>query len=265
MSFFVIHFPVIFKIGRLVIPAHTVMEMLAYFMGIRLYFSISRKKKDHYSIEDRLHLLIGAAAGALLGSRIVGVLDHPFLALHPPSFMFYLQTKSIVGGILGAIVGVEAAKKWYLKKSQPSGDVFTFPLILGMSIGRIGCFLTGVSDSTVGKESHLPWAMYQGDPVLRHPTSLYDIVFLTLLGFLLYGLQKKFGLKNGALFRFFVIAYLIYRFFIEYLKPITPIFTGLSSIQLASLLGGLAYSWSLWKIYFKAGGIKQESEPLAEN
>jgi prolipoprotein diacylglyceryltransferase len=241
-------FPINIVLGKFVIPSHLAFEMLAYFFGIRLYFYMRKKMPDSYDESGRVYLLIGAAAGALIGSHIIGILDHPQYIFHAPSVLFYLQTKSIVGGILGAIIGVEIIKKFYLKKSDSSGDIFTFPLLLGMAIGRIGCFLTGVSDSTVGNPSSLPWAINQGDHILRHPTSLYDIVFLCVLGLLLYNLRNKIHIKNGVLFRIFVVAYLAYRFLIEYLKPITPIFINLSAIQWASLSGVIAYLFSIWRL-----------------
>jgi hypothetical protein len=53
---------------------------------------------------------VGAAAGALLGSRLLGLLEHPALLLHPPGgWLYYFTNKTIVGGFLGGLVGVELA------------------------------------------------------------------------------------------------------------------------------------------------------------
>lgn len=88
-----------------------------------------------------------------------------------------LQGKTVVGAMIGAVAGVELTKKVIgVKKS--AGDAFVYPLILGTAIGRIGCFLTGLSDKTYGTPTTLPWGFDFGDGILRHPTQLYEITFL---------------------------------------------------------------------------------------
>ena len=52
--------------------------------------------------------------------------------------------------------------------------------VVGMSIGRVGCFLTGLDDHTCGTRTGLPWAVDFGDGP-RHPTQLYEIAFLLLM------------------------------------------------------------------------------------
>ena len=74
----------------------------------------------------------------------------------------------IVGGLLGGWAGVEIAKR-VLRIRYSTGDLFVFPLVVGMSIGRVGCFLTGLDDHTCGTWTGLPWAVDFGDGP-RHPT-----------------------------------------------------------------------------------------------
>ena len=147
---------------------------------------------------------------------------------------------------MGGILGIEITKK-VIKEKRSTGDVYVYPLILGIVIGRIGCFLTGVSDRTVGIASNLPWAFDQGDGIPRHPTSLYEIIFLLLLWFILLKVQKRYVLKNGSTFKIFILSYLLFRFLIEFIKPITPLVFGLSSIQLACLIGIVYYITIIYK------------------
>ena len=55
-----------------------------------------------------------------------------------------------MGGLFGGLLGVELAKK-IIGEKQSSGDLFVFPIILGIFIGRIGCFLSGINEFTYGK------------------------------------------------------------------------------------------------------------------
>ena len=42
----------------------------------------------------------------------------------------------------------------FIGEKNSSGDLFTLPIILGIFIGRIGCFLTGINEFTYGKETN---------------------------------------------------------------------------------------------------------------
>jgi hypothetical protein len=84
--------------------------------------------------------------------------------------------------------------KRYIGLRQSTGDLYAIPLALGIAIGRIGCFLTGLSDNTYGTPTNLPWAINFGDGIPRHPTQLYEIAFLLLLIPILY----KLVILSGA-------------------------------------------------------------------
>jgi phosphatidylglycerol:prolipoprotein diacylglycerol transferase len=232
-------FPVYLHLGSFSISAHLIFDILAYSIGFA-YYSALQKKKGFLSEDQSFFILVGAAAGALIGSRFLGALEDPQAFIHPTNLLYYYSGSTIVGGILGAIIGVEIAK-WFMKIKKSTGGIITFPLIIAMCIGRIGCLLTGVSDHTAGNPSSLPWAFDQGDGIRRHPTSLYEILFLLILFFVLRAARKKGLLSDGILFRLFVIFYLIFRFLIEFIKPMNPLFAGLSAIQIASIMGALYY------------------------
>ncbi|MBX4196857.1 prolipoprotein diacylglyceryl transferase [Candidatus Pacearchaeota archaeon] len=238
-------FPINFHIGSVAIPSHSVFEILAFFFAFVFYFHLQKKQRDPLHFSNRESIILGGAIGALLFSRLLASLEDPASFFHPSSFLYYIQGKTIVGGILGAIIGVEITKK-IIGEKRPSGDLFTYPLILGMIIGRIGCFLTGVSDRTVGIVSSVPWAFDQGDGLPRHPTSLYEIVFLGILWLVILGIERKWRLKPGVRFKLFVIGYLTFRIAIEFIKPLNPLILGLSAIQLASLIGAGYYIMFLY-------------------
>jgi prolipoprotein diacylglyceryltransferase len=70
---------------------------------------------------------------------------------------FLLGGKTIVGALIGGLAAVEWTKH-QLGITQRTGDLFALPLTIGIAIGRIGCFLTGVEDHTAGIHTSLPWA-----------------------------------------------------------------------------------------------------------
>ena len=152
------------------------------------------------------------------------------------------NSKTIMGGLFGGLLGVEIAKK-IINESSSSGDLFTFTLIFGIFIGRIGCFLSGVNEFTYGEETTFFTGIDLGDGLLRHPTSLYELLFLILLFVLLKKVKYNHFWKNGDIFKLFMISYFGFRFFIEFLKPNIIFVLGLSSIQWLCIV--------CWMYYFK--------------
>ncbi|MEO7210819.1 MAG: prolipoprotein diacylglyceryl transferase family protein, partial [Chitinophagaceae bacterium] len=192
--------------------------------------------------QNRLWILVGAIFGALLGSRILGSLENPVALFHSSNpLSYFYENKTIVGGLLGGLIGVEILKK-IIGENKNSGDLFVYPLILGMIIGRIGCFSMGIYEETYGKPSSFIFAMKLGDNIPRHPVALYEIFFLLLLWLSLKITERKYMLANGALFKLFMIAYLCFRFLLDFIKPHYTFSFGLSTIQIACLAGLIYYA-----------------------
>lgn len=233
------HFPVIIPFGKSHVPLHFVCETLAYFIGYRYYSYLRRHSHDEINSENRLLIFIGAAVGAFLGSHVLGVLENPKMLPHM-GMLYFMANKTIVGGFLGGLIGVELTKK-QIGVTTSSGDLMVYPLILAMIIGRIGCFLSGLEDGTVGISSSLPWAINFGDGIYRHPTNLYEIVFWLMLWFWLWFYERYYRFTNGSRFKIFMVSYLLFRFAVEFIK-LDPFFSfGLSAIQLACIAGIVYY------------------------
>jgi prolipoprotein diacylglyceryltransferase len=216
---------------------HTLFEVLAYAVGYLLYSRSRRQSGDFLPDEQRWIIIAAAAIGALLGSRILGILEQaPRIAI---TWRTFLQPggKTIVGGLLGGWIAVELTKRIRGIHSR-TGDLFAIPLCIGIAIGRIGCLLAGLADDTYGTPTSLPWAIDFGDGIPRHPTQLYEILFLILLAAILHRYNQR-PRPEGATFRLFLFAYLAWRLLIDFIKP-QPLIHGLNLIQWACLAGLLA-------------------------
>ena len=229
---------------------HLVTDFLSLFVAGYYYSKIYHKKNNSEDSINRMSILIGAALGALIGSRLIASLEHPDLFFNPPSLLYYYSVKTVVGGIAGGILGVEIAKKMLgIKKSV--GNIMIGPLSLGIIIGRIGCFMVGVCDGTVGVASSLPWAFDQGDGIARHPTSLYEIIWVAIFWFTILRFKKNskvYEEGSGLYFRLFCVGYFTFRFFVEFVKPVTPIFLGITAIQWTCVFVVFGYGYSILKI-----------------
>ncbi|WP_139488549.1 prolipoprotein diacylglyceryl transferase [Brevibacillus dissolubilis] len=233
-------FPVFIDIGFMKIHPHFLFEALAYFIGARVYFFTRRKEKIPFT--KAMSIIAGMTVGAALGSKILYWFEDPVQTMQNLTNLPYLMAgKTIVGGLLGGLIGVELTKKLVGHKSS-TGDDFAIPVIVGMAIGRIGCFLTGLSDHTYGIETTWVTGVDFGDGVYRHPTQLYEIGFLMLLtGFLIYAKKKALYPWEGSRFQLFMLGYLFFRFAIDFIKPTPHVFFGMNNIQIACVLGLIYY------------------------
>lgn len=233
LSFAILPFePIVFGVK---LNIHLILEYLAFFIGFRYYVFLRKKSVDSISSNNRLSILIGAVFGALFLSRFVAFFENPIAHLNE-DWLFNLNNKTIVGGLFGGLLGVELAKK-IIGEKQSSGDLFTLPIILGIIIGRLGCFLAGIKEFTYGKETSFFMGVDLGDGLTRHPISLYEVVFLILLFIIIKWLQKSStSFANGDYFKLFMVSYFSLRFCIEFLKPNSFYVLSLSSIQILCLI-----------------------------
>lgn len=219
---------------------HPLFEVLAYAGGYAVFRAQRAQRGDILAEPQRWTILAAAAVGALVGSRLLGLAEQwPTLlaAWQAHQFLNVLVSpggKTIVGGLLGGWIGVELIKRLAHIHGR-TGDLFALPLCIGIAIGRIGCFVAGLADDTFGKPTALPWAVDFGDGIGRHPTQLYEILFLLCLAaFLLW--SARYPWPEGDRFRIFLAAYLCWRFIVDFLKP-QPLLAGLNLIQWACLAG----------------------------
>jgi len=226
---------------------HPVLEASGY-VGGYLAFRWERKRSgDALNEEHRWAVIAAAAVGALVGSRALGLLEQaPQMGLH---WGDWLQPggKTIVGGLLGGWLAVELLKLVMRVRSR-TGDLFAVPLCVGIAIGRLGCFFAGLADDTYGVATKLPWGVDFGDGVRRHPTQLYEFLFLAVLAVVLWRWQKR-PHAEGQIFRGFLAAYFAWRLLIDFIKP-QPHIAGMNVIQWACV-AGLVTLAGLWLLEAK--------------
>ena len=230
--------------------AHQALELLAYFIGARVYFAAARRLPRPEPVLDRLLLVASAAFGAMLGSKLLHVAEH-LPALRGQPLAVWLGGKSLLGGFLGGTAAVEMAKRSIGWRAS-TGDAWVAAIVVGVIIGRVGCQLSGLWDQTYGNPTSLPWAWDYGDGVPRHPVAAYEIV-LVALAFL--GVSRMRG-QAGRRFAALMAAYCVVRLFLEFLKPPfaaeaagtlpTSLVAGLTAIQWAAIAGLGYFGWRVF-------------------
>jgi phosphatidylglycerol---prolipoprotein diacylglyceryl transferase len=275
-------FPFYVRLGPYTFHPHFFFEALSYVIAFSVYLALRRRFGDPIVTPLRWAVVAAAVTGAALGSKLLFWFEDPRLTwqhLHDPNYI--IGGKTIVGALAFGLISVELAKR-YIGLRDSTGDLYAIPLALGIAIGRIGCFLTGLSDNTYGTSTTLPWAVNFGDNIPRHPTQLYEIAFLLALIPILYVVLNKVSSQNrnvilseavtqrsevpaqskdpvlagairevvgsfhrflpGDAFKLFMVAYMSFRLLCDFIKPYPRIFLGLGGIQWACVLILLYYS-----------------------
>ncbi|RKS96564.1 prolipoprotein diacylglyceryl transferase [Chryseobacterium defluvii] len=239
-------FPVTFQIFGKTVLAHPVFETLGIFLGMRFYYYSKRKSSKNLSFNTSAAVIIGATAGALLGSKLIGNLENPYALFENFSLKKIWSNNTIVGGLAFGLIGVELAKKMVGHK-ESTGDLMVFPLMFAIVIGRIGCFLTGIYEETYGIPTDSVFGMHLGDQYLRHPVALYEIAFLIALWIFLKMIAKKRKFPSGFLFQVFMLSYFTFRFFLDFIKPRVEITGNLGTIQLVCICVIIYYIYKIKK------------------
>ncbi len=225
-----------FVIGKVKISSYTTFVLLGIIIGVLwFYFTISKKRKLNYKYS--YFIVMSALLGGLLGSKLLVFIENISILIKHPSYIkyFILTGKSIVGGLLGGLLGIKAFKKIAKLETFHCGNEIAPAIALAMGIGRIGCFLTGCC---YGIKTTLPIGVDFGDGIRRIPTQLIEMLFCFILfGILFYRQKKNKDLPQGILFRELVLYYFIFRFFIEFIRDTNKNILFLSIYQVISIIG----------------------------
>jgi len=190
--------------------------------------------------------LLGALLGAAIGNKLVawfdaGGCEQGFRC----GLALLLGGQSIVGGLLGGWIGVEAGKR-VAGIAVRTGDDYVLPVLVALAVGRVGCFLAGLPDGTCGNPTSVCWGVDFGDGIPRHPTQLYEIAVATLAAATWPFWRRGFSSRPGLSFRVMMFGYLAWRLFIDFLKPVPYAYAfNLSGIQWVCIVGLVAIAVGL--------------------
>lgn len=158
-----------------------------------------------------------------------------------------------MGGLLGAIVAGVLYVLFVRLDLWCVADLLVLPALLGIGLGRVGCFL--INDHQ-GAATALSWGILWPDGISRHPVAIYE----SLLGFgllaVLWFLRKKI-IKPGRLFLIFLAGFSLVRFLLDFTRATAgqladPRWGILSVSQWAALVTFTAALLILWHRRTKA-------------
>ncbi|MEI7701575.1 MAG: prolipoprotein diacylglyceryl transferase family protein [Planctomycetia bacterium] len=199
---------------------------------------------------ERFWIGMSAFVGAMLAARL------PFVVFGiyegQDFYGLFLSGKTILAGLAGGYLAVELTKK-LLGVTVRTGDSFVVPVAGSIAVGRLSCFVGGCC---YGVPASQPWAVIfpNVDTVPRHPAQLYEFLFHSLAAVVLHVLTKR-GLFRTKLFRMYLIAYCVYRFSSEYLRPEARLVWGLTAYQWSAALLSIVFAYLLFRNPARDAGL----------
>lgn len=222
--------PVLFHVGSFDVQAYPFFVCLGLIVGAAVYFYEARRKGTMN--ENGFMIAVGSLLGAAIGAKVFEwLINYQFIIEHLSQPELLLSGRTITGGLIGGTIGAILAKKM-LGIKEKRGNLFAPAVAIGVAIGRLGCFFRGCC---YGKPTDLPWGVNFGDGVLRHPTQIYESLFMFVMFIYLERIKDRPYIKPGALFKRLMISYFVFRFFIEFIRVEPILVYGLTVFQVISI------------------------------
>lgn len=253
-------------LGPVTIPVHGLFVALGVFAAMLVFVAEARRRGAVN--EQSVVAVAGALVGGAIGMRLSGWARHlDFSANHSLAQAWEFGSRSILGGLLGAYLGVLIAKRLGGYRGK-TGDLFAPAVALGMAVGRIGCHLT----EAPGRPTTLPWGVHAPATTpecpgclagqAMHPSFLYEIAFqLAAFAVLLY-LRNRIT-RPGELFVIYIAAYAVFRFLVEFTRANETVWLDLTRPQWFLLPSLLIIGVRLWygyrRGYYRASARNEEA------
>ena len=250
--------------GRYPLEWHGIMVVLGLLGGLALTLYLAKKtglavqlaREDAISkgqnpdkVGNGIEILAGPIIAAMIGgivfSRVFHVVDQWEIYSGDIKAIFSIwQGSSIVGVVVGAAIGGMIYARiagWSWTKLGRIADIAAPGSILGMAIGRIGCFING---DAWGTATGLPWGlMYthsnrqiqESASYVGHPTPVYEFIWDMLVLAVLLVFRKKLR-PAGVSYMLYLSMYSLGRFMITFLRVNDPYLGSLKQAQVATLV-----------------------------
>lgn len=222
------------------LPAHELFVLLGVLVAGAVFALEARRRGQ---TDERLaFVILGAVVGGAIFMRLGTWLQHVDLRENASLAEQWLYgNRSILGGLVGAWVGVHIAKRVVGYRTR-TGDLFAPAVALGMAVGRIGCLLTEAPGTPTaggwGITLDAAAAERTGAPagVGLHPSFAYEIVFHLLAFGLLWLWLRHRSLPSGESFVWYIASYGVFRFLVEFVRGNDVAWEGLTRPQLFLLV-----------------------------
>ncbi|TGE14064.1 prolipoprotein diacylglyceryl transferase family protein [Hymenobacter elongatus] len=233
--------------------------LLFYLLGFALaaLLLLWECHRRRYALRPWLLLVAGSVLLLILGTKLITLSWLDWQHLLQPAAGHGTAQRSVLGGMLGAVVGIAVLRRW-LGFGRDVFDAFALPFVLGLAVQGVGCWLVGCcfGVATTGPgavvyapgtlpflaqvaQGHIPATAAHTLPL--HAVQLYQILLCLGIGAVL-GLTRRQPWPAGSRLVLTFGLYAAGRFGLEFWRdPLGDVlgagdWLGLKPVQVALLL-----------------------------
>ena len=217
--------PVALDLGPLAIHWYGVTYLFAFLAGWWIAKRRASRPGSGWNPDEIgdavFYIVVGVIAGGKIGSLLFyqteQLFSDPLSALNPFGPGGW-RGMSFHGGFIGVLVAFWLYGRNTGRTFFQVSDFFTPAFPIGLGAGRIGNFING---ELYGRVTDVPWGMtgFPGvEDEVRHPNQLYQFFFEGVVLFALIGWFSSKPRPRMTVSGLFVLAYGVYRFFIEFVR-----------------------------------------------
>ncbi len=212
--------PLLYESKHFFIPTWHVVVTIAIITAYLYAHSLREKFYPTLKKEILFESFLISYVMSYLGARSLTIL----IEEDPSSLYDFFSKLGQFGGLtfFGGLLAALFVQMIYLRKRKEEKKILFGiagpSVLLGLSIGRIGCFLNG---DDYGIPASYWWSVSfpnHKDPIPRVPVQLLESFFVFLLVLFLYFIQKRKNSKPENLGLFSLRGYCVLRFFLEFLR-----------------------------------------------
>ncbi len=216
--------PILFKIGPITLYTYGFFLALGFLVAILVAGREAKRlglAEGHF-FDLCFYMLIAA----IVGSRLLFVLVDPGFFLKNPLKIFAIWEGGLVfhGGLIAALATAFFLMRRYKLPWRPTLDALAVGMPLGVTFGRIGCFMAGCC---FGRPTDLPWAVRFTNPESLcpiqeplHPAQLYEAILSLMVFGVVFCLRKRKRFDGQILLTYLLLGGLV-RFTVEFFRAST--------------------------------------------
>jgi phosphatidylglycerol:prolipoprotein diacylglycerol transferase len=215
--------PLLFEGTWFELPVYFVIYMLAFLAAI--VWASNRAPKHKLSPVMAIDLGMAAFVGGFLGARLMHIgIEYPDFYLQNPIeiLKFWKGGFVMYGGLIGGMLSGLIFLHWRKQSFREWSDLTAPAMFLGIGIGRIACLSAGCC---FGKKTDAWWGIIFTDPragaplhISLHPTQIFESLFGFLAFLIFWWVWRRPHQFTGFALPWFLIAYGVFRFWIEFFR-----------------------------------------------
>ena len=220
-------FPILFKFGSITLYTFGLMAALGFFAAI--YYTKYEAGREGYDPEMAVDMTFWLMVMGLIGSRVMFILTEHEFYFKNPSEILKIWNGGLVwyGGLLAGTATAWIYTKYKGVRFLDMADILSPAVMLGLAIGRWGCFAAGDDYGIVSLSGSHWWTVTFTNPTCLVPNELLGKplwpaqLIMSANGFSIflvmnYLLRRK--VFTGQIFFLMMMMYSVNRFLIEYIR-----------------------------------------------